>query len=81
MSDFDIAQKYRELSRDISEMKSKTSAGLAALVVSGKALDEAMMKVVGAGEIDLIKDAELVDRMHRALNDVAAVIGTPWRAG
>lgn len=49
------------------------------LLAAGRAMDAAMMEIVGNGSLDLILHPELVDQMHKALNQVVAITGTPWR--
>ncbi len=50
-----------------------------ALLECGAALDAAMKQLTTTDFISLLTDAELVDKMHRALNAVVAITGTPWR--
>lgn len=74
--------EYAETERDdLMQILARSVKQGSALLTAGKALDAAMMKLTGDGDgrIHIIRDAELVDQMHQALNRVAAVIGTPWR--
>lgn len=50
-----------------------------ALREAGEALDAAMMRVTTTDKILMLRDAQLIDQMHKALNLIVSVIGTPWR--
>ncbi len=50
-----------------------------ALLEAGEVMDGVMMQFTTCGVVSLLDDAQLVDKVHRALNSVVAVTGTPWR--
>jgi hypothetical protein len=63
----------------MSQPSPKPDPRTLALLQSGEAMDAAMMQLVTHEHIGLLSNAELVDKMHQALNAVVAITGTPWR--
>lgn len=50
-----------------------------AMVAAGEAMDAAMMQLTTEDSIHILRDPQLVNKLHQGLNRLVAIVGCPWR--